>query len=87
MVGQLPLNVYVKIIWYVGYFRKTHWIDTKPLAIEIPLSLNLTYRDYRLNNVQRLSFSVVGMYFVSTNVLYVKYVLTDNIKLVMNDHD
>jgi len=47
---------------YLLCYRKTHWIDTEPLEIEIPLSLNLTYRDYRLNNIQRLSFSVNGMY-------------------------
>ncbi|XP_027845862.2 endoplasmic reticulum metallopeptidase 1-like [Aphis gossypii] len=44
----------------ITFIWKTHWIDTKPLDVEIPLSLNLTYRDHRLHNVQRLSFSAIG---------------------------
>lgn len=62
-------------------FRKTHWIDSKPLDVEIPLSLNLTYRDYRLKNIQRLSFSAIGRHLrifcfcfvLSLNTIYSVY--------------
>jgi len=60
----------------ITFIWKTHWIDTEPLEIEIPLSLNLTYRDYRLNNIQRLSFSVNGPDHITFLLS-----LYDNIKL------
>ncbi|XP_025425478.1 endoplasmic reticulum metallopeptidase 1-like isoform X2 [Sipha flava] len=44
----------------ITFIWKTHWLDTKPMDIKIPLELNLLYRDKRLNNIQRLSFSATG---------------------------
>ncbi|XP_050425475.1 endoplasmic reticulum metallopeptidase 1-like [Adelges cooleyi] len=44
----------------ITFIWQTHWIDSEPLDVKIPLNLKLMYRDQRLNNIQRLSLTVNG---------------------------
>lgn len=39
---------------------KNHWVKAPPPALPSPLELRLTYKDRRLNDIIRLSFSVIG---------------------------
>lgn len=53
-------------------FRDTHWIPSAKPLLPSEIDLKLSYRDHRLHNIQRFSFSCKGTNLLQSNAALMK---------------